>query len=88
MRSGRAFVGRIKPRLVVRVGRIRVLAYGGKVKVEGKSGGRVVEVVALLNSGYEAPTPQLLIPVGVARELGFWPPENAFEVTLETAGGR
>ncbi|MGB9631145.1 MAG: hypothetical protein ACP5KE_07495 [Candidatus Methanodesulfokora sp.] len=46
-----------------------------------------VDVIALLNSGYEAPTPQLLIPVDVARALGLWPPEEAVEVTLDTAGG-
>jgi len=38
MRSNRVFVGRIKSKLVVRVGRIKVLTYGGKVKVKGKSG--------------------------------------------------
>ncbi|QOJ78837.1 hypothetical protein IG193_08845 [Infirmifilum lucidum] len=48
---------------------------------------REVELVALLNSGYEAPFPQLLIPIDVAKELGLWPPEGSFEVTLETAGG-
>ena len=49
--------------------------------------GRSIEVVALLNSGYEAPTPQLLIPVDIARSLGLWPPEGASEVILDTAGG-
>jgi len=49
--------------------------------------GRGIEVVALLNSGYEAPTPQLLIPVDIARSLGLWPPERASEVILDTAGG-
>ena len=48
---------------------------------------RVIDVVALLNSGYEAPTPQLLIPIAIARELSLWPPENAIELELETAGG-
>lgn len=46
-----------------------------------------VEAVALLNSGYEAPTPQLLIPIDLATRLGLWPPENVSKVTLETAGG-
>ena len=50
-------------------------------------GDKVVEVVALLNSGFEAPTPQLLIPIDTARALGLWPPEDAREVILETAGG-
>ena len=46
-----------------------------------------VDVVVLLNSGYEAPTPQLLIPIDVAKALDLWPPEEAVEVTLDTAGG-
>lgn len=49
--------------------------------------GRIVEAAALLNSGFEAPTPQLILPIGVARELGLWPPEGAVEVELETVGG-
>ncbi len=46
-----------------------------------------VEVVALLNSGYEAPTPQLIVPIEIARRLHLWPPEDAQEVILDTAGG-
>lgn len=57
------------------------------MRVRIESGGRVVEAIALLNSGFEAPTPQLLIPVDIARDLGLWPPMDAIEVTLETAGG-
>jgi len=48
---------------------------------------RSAEAVALLNSGYEAPTPQLLISIELAVKLGLWPPQDASEVTLETAGG-
>jgi len=51
-------------------------------------GSRFVDVVALLNSRYEAPTPQLLIPIDLARKLNLWPlTREAVEVTLETAGG-
>ena len=48
---------------------------------------RSVECVALLNSGYEAPSPQLLVPIDIARRLGLWPPINALEIELDTAGG-
>lgn len=48
---------------------------------------RTAEAVSLIKSGYEAPTPQLLIPIKLAAKLGLWPPEDASEVTLETAGG-
>ena len=46
-----------------------------------------IEAIALLNSGYEAPTPQLLIPINLARSLELWPPQNALDVVLDTAGG-
>ncbi|MEM4727697.1 MAG: hypothetical protein QXD04_05540 [Candidatus Bathyarchaeia archaeon] len=58
-----------------------------RLKLKIRVGGVSTEAVALLNSGYEAPTPQLLIPVNLAARLGLWPPEQASEVTLETAGG-
>ena len=51
-------------------------------------GGKSVEVVALISSGYEADTPQLMIPVSLAQELGVWPPPlTAREAVFETAGG-
>jgi len=58
-----------------------------RLKLRIRVNSRVADVVALLNSGFEAPTPQLLIPVDTARILGLWPPEGAREVILETAGG-
>ena len=58
-----------------------------RLRLKISVGDRSVEAVALLNSGYEASTPQLLVPIGLARELGLWPPEGAHEVVLDTAGG-
>jgi len=59
-----------------------------RVRLRLRRGDVVREVVALVNSGYEADTPQLLIPVALARELGLWPPgPNVLETTFETAGG-
>jgi hypothetical protein len=49
---------------------------------------RVTEEVALLNSGFEAPTPQLLIPISTAKALGLWPPTSeSKELIVDTAGG-
>ena len=59
-----------------------------RLRLRIEVGEKAVEEVALLNSGYEAPTPHLLIPVGTARELGLWPPEGAAKVELDTAGDR
>jgi len=62
-------------RLVVRV-RLRIRT------VDGRS----AECVAILNSGFAAPTPQLIIHVDVAERLGL-KPEEGVVVELETAGG-
>jgi len=52
------------------------------------AGEKEAEAIALVNSGYEADTPQLLIPVKLAKELGYWPPpEDSIEATFDTAGG-
>jgi hypothetical protein len=59
-----------------------------RVRLRVEAGGRVREVVALVNSGYEADTPQLMVPIGLARELGLWPPPpDAREELFDTAGG-
>jgi len=66
----RIFVGRIKVKRLGFVGRIRVVRVSGSPKAEDKEGDRVIETAALLSSGYEAPTPQLLVPIDLARALG------------------
>ncbi len=57
------------------------------MRVRVKVGSRVEEAPALANSGYSSETPQLLVPVELARRLGLWPPEGAEETVFETAGG-
>ena len=58
-----------------------------RLKPRIKVGEKSVVAVSLLNSGYEAPTPQLLIPIDLAKKLDLWPPHRASEVILDTAGG-
>ena len=58
-----------------------------RIRLRLRRGERSLEVVALINSGYEAPTPQLLIPIPLAERLGLHPPEGAVRVSLQTAGG-
>jgi hypothetical protein len=69
------------------LGELRVFTTAVRLRLRIRVDEKSVEVIALLNSGYEAPTPQLLVPVDVAKTLGLWPPEGAREVVLETAGG-
>jgi hypothetical protein len=42
---------------------------------------------ALVNSGFEADTPQLLLPMAAAREVGIRPPLGGSEAIYDTAGG-
>lgn len=58
-----------------------------RIKVKISINEKNLETIALLNSGYEAETPQILVPIQVAEFLGLWPPKNAIESTYETAGG-
>ncbi len=49
---------------------------------------KVIETSALANSGYEAETPQLLVPIKLAEKLSLWPPSGEVkESEFETAGG-
>lgn len=59
-----------------------------RLRLRIRVGERVTEEVALLNSGFEAPTPQLLIPISTAKALGLWPPTGeSKELIVDTAGG-
>lgn len=58
-----------------------------RVRIKIQAGEKTVETAALANSGYEAETPQLLVPIRLARELGQWPPSPESETQYETAGG-
>jgi hypothetical protein len=58
-----------------------------RVKARLKVKDRVFEGRALLNSGFEADTPDIIVPVHIARDLKLWPPSTEAVVTLETGGG-
>ena len=59
-----------------------------KLRIRSLKSGREVLTSALVNSGFEAETPQLLIPRRLAIELGLWPPpEDAYLIEVGTAGG-
>jgi hypothetical protein len=49
---------------------------------------KALEISALLNTGYTGSSPEIMVPVRLAEEMGFWPPPvDAIESTYETAGG-
>ncbi|MCX8205305.1 MAG: hypothetical protein N3H31_06615 [Candidatus Nezhaarchaeota archaeon] len=59
-----------------------------RLRIRSLKGGGEVASSALVNSGFEAETPQLLVPRRLAMELGLWPPpEDAYLVEVGTAGG-
>jgi hypothetical protein len=62
---------------------------GVRVRVRVRYGSASLDLVALVNTGYETDVPELLIPVDVARDLGLWPrlPDNTVVETYRTASG-
>ena len=57
-----------------------------RVKVRLITKDRVVEEVALVNSGFEADSPDIVVPLSTAKELGLWPPKTSTIATIETGG--
>jgi len=59
----------------------------GRVRVRLSRGERRVETSALLNSGFETDSPDVVVPIGVAKALGVWPPKAGALISMETGGG-
>jgi len=53
----------------------------------GSRAGHVLEAPALVNSGYEADAPEILLPLRLAEELGLWPPERLDIAHVHTPTG-
>ncbi len=51
--------------------------------------GKVLETSALVNTGFETPNPQILLPIKVAERLSLWPelPRDTLVEIYDTAGG-
>ena len=62
---------------------------GVRVKVRVRYRGASLDLVALVNTGYEADVPEILVPMSVAEKLGLLPrlPEGAIIETYKTASG-
>ena len=60
-----------------------------QLRIKCEATKRELNAVALVNSGFEAITPKLLIPVKAAEVLGLWPalPKSSFSRSVDTAGG-
>jgi hypothetical protein len=65
--------------------RVRVRISVGKPR----SGQKTLETVAVANSGFEAPQPEIVLPARAAERLGFWPrlPAGARTERFESPAG-
>jgi predicted aspartyl protease len=62
---------------------------GVRVRVRIKYGDASLDLVALVNTGYETDVPEILVPVSVAEKLGIYPrlPDGTIVETYKTAAG-
>jgi predicted aspartyl protease len=62
---------------------------GVRVRVRIKYGDASLDLVALVNTGYETDVPEILVPVSVAEKLGIYPrlPDGTIIETYKTAAG-
>jgi len=62
-----------------------------KIRIKSLKGlkiSKAIESSALLNTGYTGSSPEIIVPVRLAEEMGLWPPSiDAVESTYDTAGG-
>ncbi|MFP3238512.1 MAG: hypothetical protein RXQ00_04835 [Caldivirga sp.] len=59
-----------------------------RLRLRSKTSQETIETSALVNSGFEAESPQLLIPIPLARQLSLYPPPPTSSVIeVGTAGG-
>jgi hypothetical protein len=59
-----------------------------RLRLRSRASQRVIEVTALVNSGFEAESPQLLIPTGLAKQLSLYPPPPTSSIVeVGTPGG-
>jgi hypothetical protein len=59
-----------------------------KLRLRARASGGAIEVSALINSGFETDSPQLLIPMRLARRLALYPPPiTSSIIEIGTAGG-
>jgi predicted aspartyl protease len=62
---------------------------GVRVKVKIKYKGASLDLIALVNTGYETDVPEILVPISVAERLGIFPrlPDGTIVEMYKTASG-
>jgi len=61
---------------------------GVRVKVKIEANDRSIITSALVNSGFESTSPDIIVPMGLAEKLGLWPPTEVESEEALTAGGQ
>ncbi|RLE48049.1 MAG: hypothetical protein DRJ31_07955 [Candidatus Methanomethylicota archaeon] len=61
---------------------------GVRVKVKITVDDKSIVTSALINSGFESETPDICIPIELARQLKLWPSEKVEPIETNTAGGQ
>jgi predicted aspartyl protease len=59
-----------------------------RIRVRIRYSNKVLDSIALVNTGFETPNPQILLPIKAAEKLGLWPelPMNTMVKIYDTAG--
>jgi len=58
-----------------------------RVKIKIRRENKIIETIALLNSGFESDALDIAVPIDIAKKLGLWPPHSTTTAILDTGGG-
>jgi hypothetical protein len=58
-----------------------------RVRIKIKSGKNEIETSGLVNTGFEAATPDIVLLLEAVKTLGLWPPSRAKIITVEIGSG-
>jgi hypothetical protein len=63
---------------------IKWISYGISCKIRKN---KIIETIALLNSGFESNALDIAVPIDIAKKFGLWLPHSTTTVILDTGGG-
>lgn len=68
---------------------VRVQIHATPISESGEALSEPVAFIAVVNTGYETETPELIVPIPLAQRLGYWPPpvERAEWTTYRSVSG-
>ncbi len=60
---------------------------GVYVRIRIRRGNRELTCIAVVNTGFRSSTPDIILPVEIARQIGLWPPPEAYIISAESLAG-